>query len=279
MTRDVIQAEGLVNVSARPRRSSGVDLGATGTVLGCSARTAPARPRRADPGHPVTPGRRAGAVGGYDVVAEAHQVRAADRAHRPVRLRRRAPDRQREPRAHRPAARLRARPGPRRAPESRSASSTSPTPPSAPPRPTPAACGAGSTSPPASSAARGPVPGRAHHRARPGARGHVGPRSALVADGATVLLTTQYLDEADALADEITVIDHGKVIAMDRRINSSLRSGAQSLVAAAGAGGAPRGCDGGGVGPAPGPAPPPSQPRGAPPARDARPGTAHRPET
>jgi oleandomycin transport system ATP-binding protein len=37
----------------------------------------------------------------------------------------------------------------------------------------------------------------------------------LVADGATVLLTTQYLDEADALADEITVIDHGRVIAHD----------------------------------------------------------------
>ncbi len=35
----------------------------------------------------------------------------------------------------------------------------------------------------------------------------------LVADGTTVLLTTQYLDEADALADEICVIDHGKVIA------------------------------------------------------------------
>jgi oleandomycin transport system ATP-binding protein len=35
----------------------------------------------------------------------------------------------------------------------------------------------------------------------------------LVADGSTVLLTTQYLDEADALADEISVIDHGRVIA------------------------------------------------------------------
>jgi ABC-2 type transport system ATP-binding protein len=35
----------------------------------------------------------------------------------------------------------------------------------------------------------------------------------LVADGATVLLTTQYLDEADRLADTIAVIDHGKVIA------------------------------------------------------------------
>jgi ABC-2 type transport system ATP-binding protein len=35
----------------------------------------------------------------------------------------------------------------------------------------------------------------------------------LVEDGATVLLTTQYLDEADKLADHIVVIDHGKVIA------------------------------------------------------------------
>ena len=35
----------------------------------------------------------------------------------------------------------------------------------------------------------------------------------LVADGTTVLLTTQYLDEADALADRISVIDHGIVIA------------------------------------------------------------------
>ena len=30
-----------------------------------------------------------------------------------------------------------------------------------------------------------------------------------------MLLTTQYLEEADALADEITVIDHGRVIAHD----------------------------------------------------------------
>jgi len=34
-----------------------------------------------------------------------------------------------------------------------------------------------------------------------------------VAQGTTVLLTTQYLDEADRLADRIVVIDHGKVIA------------------------------------------------------------------
>ena len=35
----------------------------------------------------------------------------------------------------------------------------------------------------------------------------------LVAGGTTILLTTQYLDEADELADEIVVIDHGQVIA------------------------------------------------------------------
>jgi ABC-2 type transport system ATP-binding protein len=35
----------------------------------------------------------------------------------------------------------------------------------------------------------------------------------IVAGGATVLLTTQYLDEADELADRIAVIDHGTVIA------------------------------------------------------------------
>jgi ABC-2 type transport system ATP-binding protein len=35
----------------------------------------------------------------------------------------------------------------------------------------------------------------------------------LVASGTTLLLTTQYLDEADELADNIVVFDHGKVIA------------------------------------------------------------------
>jgi oleandomycin transport system ATP-binding protein len=37
----------------------------------------------------------------------------------------------------------------------------------------------------------------------------------LVSEGSTVLLTTQYLEEADALADEISVFDHGRVIAHD----------------------------------------------------------------
>ena len=40
---------------------------------------------------------------------------------------------------------------------------------------------------------------------------------AIVAQGTTVVLTTQYLDEADQLADRIAVIDHGRVIAEGTR--------------------------------------------------------------
>jgi ABC-2 type transport system ATP-binding protein len=51
---------------------------------------------------------------------------------------------------------------------------------------------------------------------------------ALVAGGTTVLLTTQYLDEADQLADRIAVIDHGKVIAEGTpgELKASVGSGA-----------------------------------------------------
>jgi oleandomycin transport system ATP-binding protein len=51
----------------------------------------------------------------------------------------------------------------------------------------------------------------------------------LVADGSTVLLTTQYLEEADALADEITVIDHGRVIAHDTPEGLKRQVGGQTL--------------------------------------------------
>jgi oleandomycin transport system ATP-binding protein len=51
----------------------------------------------------------------------------------------------------------------------------------------------------------------------------------LVDDGSTVLLTTQYLDEADALADEITVIDHGRVIAHDTPSGLKRVVGGQTL--------------------------------------------------
>ncbi|RZQ61086.1 ATP-binding cassette domain-containing protein [Amycolatopsis suaedae] len=52
----------------------------------------------------------------------------------------------------------------------------------------------------------------------------------LVADGTTILLTTQYLEEADALADEISVIDHGKVIAHGTPDELKARIGAQTLL-------------------------------------------------
>ena len=50
----------------------------------------------------------------------------------------------------------------------------------------------------------------------------------LVASGTTVLLTTQYLDEADQLADRIAVIDHGKIIAegTSSQLKASVGSGA-----------------------------------------------------
>ena len=52
---------------------------------------------------------------------------------------------------------------------------------------------------------------------------------ALVGDGSTVLLTTQYLDEADSLADDIIVIDHGRVIAHDTPDGLKRIVGSQTL--------------------------------------------------
>ncbi|WP_428961582.1 ATP-binding cassette domain-containing protein [Micromonospora fluostatini] len=51
----------------------------------------------------------------------------------------------------------------------------------------------------------------------------------LVADGVTVLLTTQYLEEADQLASEIAVVDHGRVIAQGTPEELKAKTGGQSL--------------------------------------------------
>jgi len=51
----------------------------------------------------------------------------------------------------------------------------------------------------------------------------------LVADGTTVLLTTQYLEEADQLAHDIAVIDHGAVIATGTPDELKAQAGRQVL--------------------------------------------------
>jgi len=51
----------------------------------------------------------------------------------------------------------------------------------------------------------------------------------LIATGVTVLLTTQYLDEADHLAHDIVVVDRGKVIATGTPEELKAKTGAQAL--------------------------------------------------
>jgi ABC-2 type transport system ATP-binding protein len=60
---------------------------------------------------------------------------------------------------------------------------------------------------------------------------------AIAAEGTTVLLTTQYLEEADRLADRMAVIDHGKVIAegTSRELKSSVGGRAVHLTLTDGA--------------------------------------------
>ncbi|MCG5430943.1 ATP-binding cassette domain-containing protein [Mycobacterium sp. MYCO198283] len=52
----------------------------------------------------------------------------------------------------------------------------------------------------------------------------------LVADGTTLLLTTQYLEEADQLADDIVVIDRGRIIAHGTPLQLKEQAGSASLV-------------------------------------------------
>jgi ABC-2 type transport system ATP-binding protein len=51
----------------------------------------------------------------------------------------------------------------------------------------------------------------------------------LVGDGATLVLTTQYLEEADRLADDIVVLDHGRVVAAGSPAELKARIGGERL--------------------------------------------------
>ena len=154
-------------------------------------------------------------VAGFDVVRQAQGAPPRHRPVRPVRGGRREPDRQREPVDVRPAVPAAERRGPQARPASCSSSSTSSMPPTGSSRRIRAACAAGSTSASA-------LIGRPRLLFLDEPTTGLDPRSrlgmwdvirALVREGTTLLLTTQYLEEADELADTIAVVDHGKIIA------------------------------------------------------------------
>ncbi len=115
--------------------------------------------------------------------------------------------------ASRPAPRRGHGAGPRRC----SSVSTWSAPPTARWGPTRAACAAASTSPRRSSTSRGCCSSTSRPRAstRSAARRSGRRSTKLNADGTTVFLTTQYLEEADQLADRVGIIDFGRIVAED----------------------------------------------------------------
>ena len=76
------------------------------------------------------------------------------------------------------------------------------------------ACAAASISRVTDGTTESAVPRRADHRAGPAVPPRrVGLVSSLSTQDITVLLTTQYLEEADVLSDSIVILDSGRVIA------------------------------------------------------------------
>ena len=51
----------------------------------------------------------------------------------------------------------------------------------------------------------------------------------LAAEGTTIVLTTQYLEEADQLADEVVVLDHGSVVAQGTPAQLKARIGTELI--------------------------------------------------
>jgi ABC-2 type transport system ATP-binding protein len=52
----------------------------------------------------------------------------------------------------------------------------------------------------------------------------------LVGGGTTLILTTQYLEEADQLADEVVLLDHGKIVATGSPVQLKARHGGERVV-------------------------------------------------
>ena len=204
---------GLVKVFGETRAVDGIDLSVPAPSTACSGRTARARPRpsacwpRCCARRGLGPGprprrRRRGRQGGAAVSMTGQFASVDEEADRP-----------REPGAAGPAVRVLQGPGPR---AGRRAARRL--------RPRRGGRPAGQhllggmrrrlDIAPASSSPRPAVPRRAHHGPRSRSRNQVWEIvRVLVAAGTTVLLTTQYLDEADQLADRIAIIDHGRIIA------------------------------------------------------------------
>ena len=231
--RLAIETEGLVKVFGETRAVDGIDLAVrAGTVYGVlgpngAGKTTTIRMLATL----LRPDAGSARVLGHDVVTEADAVRGrvsltgqfasvdeelTGRENLVLLGRLLGFGKRRRPAARADRAARRLRPGRRRRPAGEAT--------------TRAACAGGSTSPPASSSpptccsSTSPPPG-------------LDPRSrnqvweivrVLVAEGTTVLLTTQYLDEADQLADRIAIIDHGRVIAEGTcgELKASVGSGA-----------------------------------------------------
>ena len=212
-----IYAAGLVRHFGDVKAVDGVDLvvehgeifgflgpnGAGKTHHGAHAHhVAPADRRR-------RPGRRAStSCKQADDGAARHRRRPAGRRHRP------ADDRQRAADAAGRAARHPEAAGATSAAASCSSGSGSPPPPTAGSARTPAACAAASTSPcrsihePSVLFLDEPTTGL-----DPTSRISLWEEvRRLNTEGTTVLLTTQYLEEADELADRIAIIDHGRIV-------------------------------------------------------------------
>ena len=196
----------------RPRRHRPVGAG------GFGLRTAGTERRRQDddgpdPLHAEPADAGTALVGGHDVATSRTGPRG-HRRHRAVLRRRQPAHRRGEPAAHGRSAAPRRDEGRRRIADlldrfdlAEAAESPSPPTPGHAPQARP-------RHGPDELLAPHRLPRRADHRPGPAQPpDHVEIVRGLVADGATIFLTTQYLDEADQLADRIGVLDGGRLVA------------------------------------------------------------------